>query len=256
MMSDEVRMRAYSRALQRAVNPDSIVLDIGAGTEILSLLSCQYGARKVYAVEPSSAIVIAEETARANGFADRIQCIQALSTEVSLEEKADVIVSDLRGLLPLFEQNIPSNVDARKRLLAPGGNLIPKRDVLWVAIVETAQHYDGFVKQRAREQFGLDMDAASGIVTNLWRKVRVRPDQLLTKPCCWAIVDYLLVASPDVSGDMTFQVVRAGTAHGFVVWFDAVLDDGIELVGKLGVDRVRDGHDQPLEPERGQAGRQ
>src|SRR2546427_2655267 len=168
MIADQGRMGAYSRALQRSVRPDSTVLDIGAGTGILSLLACQYGARKVYAIEPTSAIAIAEEAGRANGFADRMECIQALSTDICLPQKADVIVSDLRGVLPLFQQHLPSIVDARSRLLAPGGNLIPKRDVLWVAAVEASDAYDRLTKPW--ERFAVNMDAASGIVTNTWRK--------------------------------------------------------------------------------------
>jgi type I protein arginine methyltransferase len=229
MIADEVRMCAYSRALRDAVGPDSIVLDIGAGTGILSLLACQYGARKVYAVEPKGAIAVAEAAARANGFADRIECIQALSTRINLPQRADVIVSDLRGVLPLFEQHLPSIIDARRRLLAPGGKLIPKRDVLWAAVVETPQDYDPLIKPWLRERFELNMEAASQMVTNVWKKARVTPEQLLTKPYCWAIIDYLTVESPDVSAEITFQVARTGTAHGFVVWFDAVLEDGIEF---------------------------
>src|SRR5207247_9131381 len=119
------------RALHRGISPASIVLDIVAGTGICSLLACLYGARKVYAIEPSSAIGIAEESARSNGFGDRIACIQALSTEVELPEKVNVIVSDLRGVLQLFTQHLPSIIDARRRLLAPGGNLISNGNVMW-----------------------------------------------------------------------------------------------------------------------------
>ena len=229
MIADGCRMRAYSGALKRAITSDSCVLDIGAGTGILSLLACQYGARKVYAVEPSSAIVVADEAARANGFGDRIECIQALSTDITLPDKADLIVSDLRGVLPLFKQHIPSIVDARRRLLAPGGKLIPKRDVLWAAIVETAQHYDSLVNPWLRERFELNMERASQIVTNVWERARVTPEQLLTKPHCWLTIDYLTVQSTNVAAEMTFQPTRSGTGHGFVVWFDAVLDDGIEF---------------------------
>ena len=227
MVADQGRSGAYSRALQRAIGPDASVLDIGAGTGILSLFACQYGARKVYAVEPSNAICIAEEIARANGFAERVQCIQALSTQVSLPERADVIVSDLRGVLPLFQQHIPSIVDARRRLLAPGGKLISRQDVLWTAVVEAPQQYDRLVKTWARERFELNMDAASRIVTNVVRKARVTPDRLISKPYCWATIDYRTVESPDISAEITFQVARPGTAHGFIVWFDAVLEDGI-----------------------------
>jgi|SRR5438034_10424654 len=40
VIADEGRMRDYSRALQAAICRDSIVLDTGAGTGILSLLAC------------------------------------------------------------------------------------------------------------------------------------------------------------------------------------------------------------------------
>ncbi len=46
------RMIAYSSALGRFINPNSVVLDIGTGTGIFALLACQYGAWHVYAVEP------------------------------------------------------------------------------------------------------------------------------------------------------------------------------------------------------------
>src|SRR5215470_5214236 len=94
MISDEVRMRAYSAALERRVSADSVVVDIGAGTGILSLLACRYGARRVYAIEPSSAVFLAQQAVHANGYAGRIECIQALSTETSIPGKADLVVSD------------------------------------------------------------------------------------------------------------------------------------------------------------------
>src|SRR2546422_1901485 len=170
MIADQGRMGAYSRALQRSVRPDSTVLDIGAGTGILSLLACQYGARKVYAIEPTSAIAIAEEAGRANGFADRMECIQALSTDICLPQKADVIVSDLRGVLPLFQQHLPSIIDARQRLLAPGGTLIPRRDSLWAAVVEAPDIYNSHVGLWDGNGFGLRLESTRRLATNLARK--------------------------------------------------------------------------------------
>ena len=64
---------------------------------------------------------MAREIAAANGFADRIDFFQELSTEVELPERADVIVSDLRGVLPAYQHHIGAIADARERLLAPGG---------------------------------------------------------------------------------------------------------------------------------------
>ena len=87
------------------------------------------------------------------------------------------------------------------------------------AVVETPRRYDQLMKPWTRERFDLNMTAASQIVKNVWKEARVTPDQLLTTPSCWATVDYLTVESPDVSGEMTFQVARPGTGHGFVLWF-------------------------------------
>ncbi len=113
MMGDAVRMRAYAQALREAVRPGSVVLDIGTGTGIFAMLAARFGARRVYAIEPADAIQVARDIAAANGCADRIEFIQGLSTEVSLPERADVIVSDLRGVLPLYQRHLPSIVDAR-----------------------------------------------------------------------------------------------------------------------------------------------
>ena len=97
------------------------------------------GARRVYAIEPDDIIQVARDLAAANGYADRIEFFQALSTQVNLPERADVIISDIRGPIPLFGLAIPAIIDARRRFLAPGGILIPRSDTLWAAVV-TAPH--------------------------------------------------------------------------------------------------------------------
>src|SRR5690349_14652587 len=117
MIADRIRTGAYAAALQKAVNPRAVVLVVGTGTGICALLACQYGARKVYAVEPSDAIAVAREIASANGFSDRIEFIQRDSKDITLPQKADVIVSDMRGTLPLFGTNLVSILDARRRFL-------------------------------------------------------------------------------------------------------------------------------------------
>src|ERR1044072_9811765 len=99
MIADTPRMEAYAMALRRAVKPDSVVMDLGCGPGVFALLACKFGARRVYAVEPEGIIGLAREAAAANGFADRIEFFENLSTGITLSEPATVIISALRGVL-------------------------------------------------------------------------------------------------------------------------------------------------------------
>lgn len=189
------------------------------------MLACKLGARRVYAVEPNDVIQLAREAAVANGFDDRIEFFQNLSTDITLPERADVIIFDLRGVLPWYQQHIPSIVDARKRFLAPGGVLIPHRDVLWAAVVDAPDRYREIVGPW--QSSGLDLSAATRVVTNTWRKTRIKPDELLVQPSRWATVDYYEIQSPDIRAEIVWQILRSGTAHGLAVWFDSELIDEI-----------------------------
>lgn len=229
MIADRPRMDAYHQALGQAIKPGSVVLDIGAGTGILSLLACRLGAERVYAIEPGDAIQVAKEIAAANNYAGRIQFIQSLSTQVTLPERADVIVSDLRGVLPLFSNHIPSIIDARQRLLAPSGVLIPQRDTLWAAVVEAPDLYNPLTQPWDDNVYGFDMRAARRKATNTWIKARVEPEQLLTEPQQWATLDYQTIESTHVNCEITWTLRRAGTAHGLVLWFASVLQAGVHM---------------------------
>ena len=209
MIADRVRVDGYSRALSQAVRPGCVVADIGTGAGIFAMLACRFGARRVYAIEADDIIQVAREIAAANGCAERIEFIQGLSTQVSLPERADVIISDLRGVLPWFEGHIPAIADARRRFLAPGGVLIPQRDTLWTAVVEAPEHYGPLVGPWVENQFGYDLRPARRISTNTWQKARVRPEQLLTEPRCCGTLDYATVEEPDFATELTCKVARA-----------------------------------------------
>lgn len=227
MIADRVRVNAYAAALRQAVRPGSVVLEIGAGPAIFAVLACRLGARRVYAIESCDIIQVGREVAVASGCSDRIVFFEEMSTRVTLPEKADVIVSDLHGILPLFEQHIPSIVDARRRFLAPGGSLIPRKDTLWAAVVEVAEAYAGVVDAWDHNPLDLDLSVARRLAVNNFCKLRAKPDQLLTKPFPWATLDFTTIECADVQGTATWKVERPGTGHGIIVWFDAELAEGV-----------------------------
>ena len=238
MIADRVRVDAYAQALRNTVRPGAVVLDIGTGPGFWAVLACELGASRVYAIEPSDIIQVAREIAAKNRCADRIVFIEEMSTKVTLPERADVIVSDLRGVLPLFQRHIPSILDARLRLLAPGGVLIPRKDTVWAAIAEAPEVYRGLVEPWEQNCLHQNLLSARQLIVNNPLKVRLDPKQLLTATRPWASLDYRTIENPDVRGKLQWTVERAGTGHGVVVWFDTELTDGVGFSNVPGAPKV------------------
>ena len=227
MLADNIRLDAYLEALRRSIVPGCVVLDLGAGPGILSLYACRWGARRVYAVEPDDSIQIARELATANGYGDRIVTIQDVSSNITLPDLADVIVADLRGTLPFFCRSIAAMIDARDRLLTPGGVIIPQRDAIWGTVVEEPEVY----KKRilSWDQSGFDMSAARQRAVNEIYKIRSDRQHFLAAPRELGCIEYSSVRTPHFRADACWPAERDGTAHGLCLWFDSTLAAGVFL---------------------------
>ena len=193
----------------------------------MSLLACELGAGKVYAVEPSDALAVGIELARANGFADRIEFIQRSSLDVTLPARADVIVSDLRGVLPLHGRHIPAIVDARQRLLAAGGVLIPQRDTVRVQLVSDEALHGRTLKVWKEGVGDLDLRAGLRWAAHIMRKEDLSASALVGIPQDVFVLDYATVEDPGAAGECSWTMERPVTLHGLAGWFDTVLAPGI-----------------------------
>jgi len=226
MIEPGPRLEAYVAAIEAAVKPGSVVVDIGTGTGFFAVLAARLGADRVYAIEPSESIQVGREMARQNGVDDRITFIHGLSTEIDLDEKVDVIISDLRGTLPLHGTHIPSIIDARERHMKPGGMLLPMKDTIRVAVAHDPKSYRGHVEPWAPDTQGLDLEPQRRRAVNSWFVQRVERASLRTDPLTWVEIDYATIESPDVDETLVWEVGRAGTSHGLSVWFDASIGSG------------------------------
>jgi len=227
MIANQPRMEAYETAIRQVVSEGSIVVDIGTGPGIMAMLACRHGAKHVYAIEPAAVADVARDVIRANGFADAITVIARKSVDVKLPEPADVIVSDLRGILPLVEGHLPSIIDARTRFLRPGGVLIPTRDRIFAAVIENvADHPDGLI-EKAGKVSELDFTSTASMLTGSWTRMKSDTARLLSEPSLVAEIDYTSVSGPNMRSELELGVTGRGTGHGLALWFDTDLVDGV-----------------------------
>jgi protein arginine N-methyltransferase 1 len=228
MLVDPVRGAKYFAAVRRSVQPDMVVADIGAGPGVLGIYAATLGARRVYLVEPESAVNAAYALAAENGVAERIEVIRAMSTTIELPERADVIVSDLRGVTPFHGHHLEAAADMRRRLLAPGGVCIPRRDVVYTALVEDEAIYARTVGAWSGVPTAVAHESLTSLSANGWYRTRATEAQLLSDPTRFVTLDYDC-PTPPLHARWETQATRDGTAHGLLLWFDTALVPGIEL---------------------------
>lgn len=238
MIADVGRRRAYIEAIAKSVRPGDVVADIGCGLGLFALLACRAGARKVFAIESGEIIHYARQLAAANGCADRIEFLHSDSRQIHLPERANVVVSDIRGALPLYGHAVLAIEDARRRFLVDGGIQIPQRDTLYAAIIEAESFYRELSSPWRNSLRRLDLSLPKSMVLNDIHQNRFSRKQLLTDPKVWGELDYLKSPSPRAGANVVFQTTRGGRAHGICVWFETLLWEEIGFSAAPGQPRT------------------
>jgi len=223
------RVERYRVALAAAVRPGDVVLDLGAGAGILSLLACEAGAARVYAVEASPALELARELFAANGVAERVVAIAGRSTEIDLPERADVLVSDLFETLGVNDGIVASTIDARERLLKPGAAMLPRSIETLLTPVHLPRRHHDVVGVWRDGSHGFDLSALRSQAAALIHPVVIEPSDLLARPVSLGRVDLATTDSPGVSATIELTALRAAPCHGLGGWFAAELTDELVL---------------------------
>jgi type I protein arginine methyltransferase len=225
MLADSVRMERYEKAIQEVVREGDVVVDLGAGLGILSFLAVRAGARKVYAIEKLDSIELARRVAALNGVEDKIVFLRENSTDVTLPEKADVLISETLGSFALEENTLTFTIDARERFLKPGGRMLPEQIQLWLAPVEVP---DTYAKMEFwKDVCGFDFSPARDEMTRKLLVEDVAPGDLLAEPARSAGVDLRTVSDASLRHTVGFVVQRAGTLHGLAGWFEVQLSPSV-----------------------------
>jgi hypothetical protein len=221
MLSDHVRMDAFRQAITAVVRPGDVVVDLGAGTGILGFWALRAGARKVYAIEKSDAIELAQQIARHNGFADRVEFIQRNVLEVQLPERADVLISETLGSLGIDENTVQATIYARDHLLIPQGRMIPSGLSILAAPAESDSAYQKL--DCWRHVTDVDFSPAFELFSRKIMVESIPATDLMSEAVELGHLDLRVIDRPTFAARAYFQMKRSGLIHGVAGWFEAQL---------------------------------
>ncbi|XP_066139230.1 protein arginine N-methyltransferase 6 isoform X1 [Euwallacea fornicatus] len=226
MLNDDPRNAAYHDAIfnNKEEIEGKVVLDVGAGSGILSVFCVQAGARKVYAVEASGICKLAMEIVKENHMENVIQVFHSRVediTEAQIPEKVDVIVSEWMGFYLLHEGMLDSVIVARDRFLKPDGLIFPETASIYASpcsVPSVYQHWENVQ--------GVRMESFSRLLREQAYKKplteSVPPDCILSEPEVVTWIDLREVTSVDLN-EIKFRHVavstRVASYEGICLWF-------------------------------------
>jgi SAM-dependent methyltransferase len=237
MIADTARTSAFHRSIHATVRPGDVVLDVGAGTGILSLFAARAGASRVYALERASgAAAFARRLIAANGLADRVYVIEGDADLLWPLEAVDVVVSEWLGVYAVDENMLPPVLTARDRWLKPGGTMIPGATTTWLAPVFNAAGEEATAFHTPAYELDLAMLAPFSLDEAVWLPNGAARDHLRAAPAgLWTVDPATLPAArarmPYV-GERTFRL--DGPVNGLAVWFSAEMPGTDALTNEPG----------------------
>ncbi|XP_017596502.1 PREDICTED: protein arginine N-methyltransferase 7 isoform X2 [Corvus brachyrhynchos] len=250
MLHDKDRNVKYYQGIRAAVSrvkergEKAIVLDIGTGTGLLSMMAASAGADFCYAVEvfkpmANAAVKIVEK----NGFSDKIKVINKHSTEVTvgpdgdMQCRANILVTELFDTELIGEGALPTYEHAHKYLVQEGCEAVPHRATVYVQLVESKRMWSW------KKLFPVHVEAEDG------EKILVPPSEMENCPGVPSVCDIQLNQMPlsdftTLSGVVTMfsvdfskpvqsastyyrvqlEPVKSGKAQIVLSWWDIDMD--------------------------------
>lgn len=226
MLADQTRTSAYAEAVRAVVRPGDRVLEVGTGFGFFSVIAARAGARHVDAVDTNPAVHLGPRLAAVNGCADRIAFHHANVEQLTLDERADVVISDLRGPTPFAGRSLAAMIDVRRRLLREGGIIIPLSDTVFVA----PSRVPAVVRRDVHAAFGREgvaMSPVERIISDTPYRCAIAPDELVAAGAPSVTLEYAGLEHPEVDGDAEWHLPNADTIAGLAVWFETTLTGNI-----------------------------
>ena len=238
MMNDEMRNKAYLEAIKLAVNNESLVLEIGSGSGILSMMAASCGAKNIISCESSKSISnIAKKVISENGYANQISIINKHSNDLVIErdlpKKADIVISEILSAGFVGEGVRSTILDVKKRLLKKDGKIIPEMGFIKVALVEENDEISNSVF--ASKSLGFDLSEFNSITqTEFSLSLNKKPNYLTNSINAFSINLYEEEEIEKEEKVLRFEVTKSGFCLGLIQWLKIQIYDDIVYENKPG----------------------
>ncbi|KAB2618401.1 protein arginine N-methyltransferase 1.2 [Pyrus ussuriensis x Pyrus communis] len=246
MLKDLVRTKTYQNVIyqNKFLIKDKIVLDVGAGTGILSLFCAKAGAKHVYAVECSDMADMAKEIVETNGYSNLITVLKGKIEEIELPvPKVDIIISEWMGYFLLFENMLNTVLYARDKWLVDDGILLPDKTSLFLTAIEDAEYKEDKI-EFWNNVYGFDMSCIKKQAMMEPLVDTVDQNQIVTNSQLLKTMDISKMTPGDASFTAPFKLVaeRDDFIHALVAYFDVSFTKCHKLMGFSTGPRSRSTH--------------
>ncbi len=225
MLGDRRRNDVYRVAIARALamSPAQVVLDIGAGCGLLSMMAAEAGARHVVGCETHPAIQMAgNEVVALNGLSDRVTLVDKdcrnMKIPDDLPRRAELAVFEMFDCSLIGEGILHYLAYAREHLLVENARYLPMAAKIRAIVIEY------------RLDRILDIDA------NLLNPYRASPSfanidtaklgyRALTEPFDVFAFDFASAGPVPEEKELRLSTIAPGTVGAVLFWFDLGLDE-------------------------------
>jgi protein arginine N-methyltransferase 1 len=220
MVADSRRLLAYQKALTAVIRPGDVVVDVGAGTGVLALMAAKAGAARVYTIDSHVPIEIVREIAKINGVQDRLIPVLGESSKVTLPERGDIVIAEIG----LDEATL---LDAKTRMLRPGGRMMPGVVSIGMAPVHAPIQYANLIEFWNGDHVGLSFSSLRPIACNVVHRTSMEGVHLSAPPRSILTVSPAEISSPMVSGTAVFDLQSDDVIHGLAAWHRIEIIPGV-----------------------------
>uniref|UniRef100_A0A8C5QGZ0 Protein arginine N-methyltransferase n=1 Tax=Leptobrachium leishanense TaxID=445787 RepID=A0A8C5QGZ0_9ANUR len=246
MLHDKDRNQKYYQGIRAAVQrvkergQEAIVLDIGTGTGLLSMMAATAGADFCYAIEVFKPMAeAAVRIIQANGLSDKIKVINKHSTEVTvgsdgdMKQRANILITELFDTELIGEGALPSYEHAQRNLMQGRWEAVPHRATVYAQLVESRRMW-GWNKLFPLQMDSVDirpplaMQSCPGTLSVCDVQLgQMSPSDFtkLSDILCVFRVDFSQqVNSYAVSHPVHFTPIASGAAQVILSWWDIDMD--------------------------------